>query len=158
MTHLRVPLLLAALWIALTGEWSVANLAAGAALGVAAARLTVPARSRSGRRLRVGWALLRFPVTVVWELVLANLRVARTVLFTPRDRLTPGIIAIPLSVASDVEVTALANLITLTPGTVTLDVSDDRRTLFVHALDLADPEAVLASIKDFERGIQEIHT
>ncbi|MDP1571106.1 MAG: Na+/H+ antiporter subunit E [Vicinamibacterales bacterium] len=156
MTGIPIALLLAAIWVALTGQFSLVNLGLGVLLGLGAVRFAVPAR-RGEKRLRLSWALVRFPIVVIWALLLSNLRVARTVLFTPVDRLTPGIMAVPLRLTTDAEITALANLITLTPGTLTLDVSTDRRVLFVHVLDLSDPDAALASIRAFEQGVREIY-
>eukprot|EP00873_Tetraselmis_striata_P032667 jgi/Tetstr1/452931/TSEL_039967.t1 len=63
-------------------------------------------------------------------------------------RLAPGIIAYPLTVTSDAQITLLANLITLTPGTLSVDVSDDRTTLYIHVLEMNDREDVIASIKN----------
>ncbi|MCG8349308.1 MAG: Na+/H+ antiporter subunit E, partial [Chloroflexales bacterium] len=93
----------------------------------------------------------------LWEIIVANLNVARTVLFTPRAKLRPGIIAVPLDVTSDVEITMLANIITLTPGTLSLDVSDDRKVLYVHAIDVGDPDTFRQSIKGgLERAVREV--
>jgi multicomponent Na+:H+ antiporter subunit E len=92
----------------------------------------------------------------LWELVLANLRVAFDVL-TPRHRMRPGIIAVPLAARSDLEITLFANLISLTPGSLSLDVSDDRRVLYVHATYLEDAEALRARVKRaFERRVVEL--
>lgn len=156
MTGIPIAFLLAVIWVALTGQFSLVNLGLGVLLGLGAVRFAVPAR-RGEKRLSLSWALVRFPIVVIWALVLSNLRVARTVLFTPVDRLTPGIMAVPLTLTTDAEITALANLITLTPGTLTLDVSDDRQVLFVHVLDLSDADAALASIRVFEQGVREIY-
>ena len=69
----------------------------------------------------------------------------------------PGIVKIPLDARSDLEITLLANLISLTPGTLSLDVSDDRKVLYVHAMYVNDREDFVASIKNgFERRILEI--
>jgi multicomponent Na+:H+ antiporter subunit E len=156
MTRIPLTLLLALIWVALTGQFSLVNLAIGLVLGALAAKFAIPAR-RGEKRLGLSWALIRFPFVVIWSLILSNLKVARAVLFTPLDQLTPGIIAVPLELESDAEITALANLITLTPGTLTLDVSDDRQTLFVHVFDLSNPDEALADIKAFERGVREIY-
>lgn len=156
MTRIPITLLLALIWVGLTGEFSLVNLVIGLGLGLIAMRFAVPAR-RAERRLALSWALVRFPFVVIRELMLSNVRVAHAVLFTPLDRFTPGIIAVPLELESDAEITALSNLVTLTPGTLALDVSDDRRTLFVHVLDLSNPDEALASIKAFERGVREIY-
>jgi multicomponent Na+:H+ antiporter subunit E len=79
------------------------------------------------------------------ELVLSALRVAWLVV-QPRPRLHPGIVAYPLTVTTDAQITLLANMITLTPGTLSLDVSDDRRTLYVHAIDVTDREVLIGDI------------
>lgn len=79
------------------------------------------------------------------ELVLSALQVAWLVV-QPRPRLRPGFIAYPLTLTSDVQIALLANLITLTPGTLSVDVSDDRRTLFIHALDVPDREVLIGHI------------
>ena len=79
------------------------------------------------------------------EMVLSALYVA-WVAMQPRIRLRPATIDYPLTVTTDVQITLLANLITLTPATLSLDVSDDRRTLLIHVLDVTDPEAVIGRI------------
>ncbi len=71
-------------------------------------------------------------------------------------RIRPAIIAFPLTVTSDAEITLLANLITLTPGTLSVDVSEDRRFLYVHAIDVGDREALIREIRDgFEKKVME---
>jgi len=156
MTGIPMAFLLAVMWVALTGQFSLVNLGLGVLLGLGAMRVTVPTRGGIGQVV-VSWALVRFPIVVIWALVRSNLRVARIVLFTPVEQLTPGIIAVPLTLTTDTEITLLANIITLTPGTLTLDVSDDRRVMFVHVLDLSDADAALASIRVFEQGVREIY-
>jgi multicomponent Na+:H+ antiporter subunit E len=82
--------------------------------------------------------------------------IARQVL-SPRITARPGVIAVPLEAERDVEIAALANLITLTPGTLSLDVSEDRSTLYVHAMFFDDPDTVLRDIKtNFERRLLEL--
>jgi multicomponent Na+:H+ antiporter subunit E len=89
----------------------------------------------------------------IWELFVANLRVAYDVL-TPWHRMRPGVIAVPLTISTNAEITMLANLLTLTPGTLSLDISQDRRTLYVHAMYLGDVEAERRKIQHgFERRI-----
>jgi multicomponent Na+:H+ antiporter subunit E len=79
------------------------------------------------------------------ELILSALRVAWLVL-QPKLKLRPAIIAYPLTVTSDAQITLLANLITLTPGTLSVDVSEDRKTLYIHAIDVASKEALIGDI------------
>ncbi len=92
------------------------------------------------------------------ELVSASLRVAYEVL-TPQDHMLPAVIAIPLDVKTDLEITLLANFITLTPGTLSIDVSADRKTLYVHEVyvKLGDTEKIKKKIKGgFEKKILNI--
>ena len=100
--------------------------------------------------------LARLLVVVLWDILVANLRVALLVL-GPRRRLRPCFLLVPLQVESPTAITLLAAVITLTPGTVSSNVSGDRRTLLVHALSETDPEAAVALIKArYERPIMEI--
>jgi multicomponent Na+:H+ antiporter subunit E len=95
------------------------------------------------------------------ELAIASLVVAWDVI-TPRSRVESGVIALPLDVKSNLEITILASLISLTPGTLSLDVSEDRKFLYVHAVYIkgGDVEGLKRQIKDgFERKLLEItHT
>lgn len=98
-----------------------------------------------------------FAFFFAWELLLANLRVAWAVL-RPQAHLRPAIIALPLDVRTDLAIQLLASTITLTPGTLSIDVSSDRRTLFVHVVDVGGGvEATVRGLKDsFERRIKEM--
>ncbi|MBI4923866.1 MAG: Na+/H+ antiporter subunit E [Devosia nanyangense] len=90
------------------------------------------------------------------ELVVSTLKVAWLVV-QPRPRLRPGIVAFPLTVTTDAQITLLANMITLTPGTLSLDVSDDRKTLYIHAIDIESREALIGSIAaGFETKVLEV--
>jgi multicomponent Na+:H+ antiporter subunit E len=93
----------------------------------------------------------------MWELLLANLRLACDVL-TPGYHLRPGVVAVPLDARTDTEITLLANMITLTPGSFSLDVSADRRVLYVHVMYLdEDVDEFRRRIKNgFERRILEV--
>ena len=107
-------------------------------------------------RVARAWRLLPFAGVVLSDIVTANLRVARAVL-SPVDRLRPGFVRVPLDLRSDVGIAVLANTISLTPGTLSADLTDDRRALLVHYLDERDPEALVADIKRrYERRLQEV--
>lgn len=146
--------LMALIWAAVTGSFSLINLVFGFALGAIALSLIreqVGSMGYFSRARRV----LALIVLFIYELVLSSIRVARLVL-TPNMNLKPGIFAYPLKVDRDAEIALLANLITLTPGTLSVDVSEDRRTLYVHALDCSDPDQTREDIADgFERKILE---
>jgi multicomponent Na+:H+ antiporter subunit E len=155
MTLFLTNILLAVAWGAMTGSFDVLNLTFGfvlAAFCLALIREQIGTDGYFGRGYRV--------IGLIWlflkELVKSAVKVAITVL-TPRLDLKPGIIAFPLTVQRDIEITLLANLITLTPGTLSIDVSDDRKTLYVHCIDVPDVDAAIADIRDgFERRIREV--
>ncbi len=85
-------------------------------------------------------------VHLLWDILRANLTVARQVL-GPRDRLQSQFIWVPLDLTNIHGISALASIITLTPGTVTSELSPDRRHLLIHCLSTEDPEALIAEIK-----------
>ncbi len=136
---------LALIWAILTGLFSPANLAAGFILGYfvlrAARRIMKPSQYFNTLP-----NFFEFAGYFIWELILANLRLAYDVL-TPRHRMRPRVLALPLDTKTDGETTLLATLISLTPGTLSLDVSADRSMLYVHAMYASDPDAVRRAIK-----------
>ncbi|WP_334175271.1 Na+/H+ antiporter subunit E [Pseudoxanthobacter sp.] len=147
-------ILLAIAWGAVTGSFSALNLAFGFVLGAVALVLI---RECTGGRGYLGrlWRGCRLAALFFVELAKSATRVALMVA-SPRLEPRPAIIAYPLQVTSDLEIALLANLITLTPGTLSIDVSADRRTLFIHCVDAPDPEAVIDDIRmGFERRILE---
>jgi multicomponent Na+:H+ antiporter subunit E len=173
-------ILLAATWGMATGLFTVGNLAVGFVLGYLILRFAQRALGPSPYFAKVP-QVLRFALRYIWELFLANLRVASDVLMAgawsargrsaleapatstaPRAHASyvcPGVIAIPLDARTDLEIVMLANLITLTPGSVSLDLSEDRRVLYVHAMyiDGGDIEAYRRSIKQgLERRVLEL--
>lgn len=102
------------------------------------------------------WLLLPFAGRLLLDIVLANLRVARAVL-GPVGRLNPGFARVPLDVRSDLGIMLLSSTITLTPGTLSAHLSEDRRELLVHYLDERDDRQLVAGIKErYERTILEV--
>lgn len=148
-------ILLALVWTVLSGEFSGLNFMLGFMLGYAAlAMLQKEFVLLEGYAQRLP-RLLGFFAFFIKELVKANLKVAFDVL-TPPWHMQPGVIALPLKAKTDLEITMVANFISLTPGTLSLDVSDDRQVLFVHAMFLQDEEELFASLYEVERRILEI--
>jgi multicomponent Na+:H+ antiporter subunit E len=155
MNALLWNLILALAWVAATGVFSFENLFVGFLLGFLALFVSrrVGGSPRYFYKIRQVINLLGF---FLWELLLANLRVAYDVL-TPRHHMRPGVIAVPLDAKTDNEITMLSNLLTLTPGSLSLDVSADRKVLYIHAMYIDDAEEVRRKIKDgFERRILEV--
>jgi multicomponent Na+:H+ antiporter subunit E len=147
-------LLLALAWAALQGAITLVNLFVGYTLGFVILALlakggVMPSTLASKTRRAVELAGFS-----VWELLLANVRVALDVL-RPRPEIQPAVVGIPLDVTSDAEILLLAMLINITPGSVTIDLSDDRRTLYVHVMHMRSAEESRRSIKDgFERRVR----
>ena len=154
MSLFLVNVLLALAWSAVTGSFTFLNFAFGFALAIFALSLIREQVGSIGYFSRARRVISLF-LLFIYELVLSAWKVAVMVL-SPRMNLKPGIFAYPLKVDRDFEITMLANLITLTPGTLSVDVSDDRRILYVHALDASDPAATRRDIAEgFERKIME---
>lgn len=146
MRTLFANLALGILWMALTGTATTWNLLLGLALGYLVLRATQGPRRKSAYFRKVP-ETFRFLGFFLKELVISSLRVAHDVV-TPSLHMRPAIIAVPLEVKTDFEITLLACLLTLTPGTLTLDVSNDRKTLYVHAMFVRDLEGARAAIKN----------
>lgn len=155
MTMFLLNTLLALAWIALTGTFTPANFAIGFAIGVVLLWLTQRLMPPSNY-FRKAPQVVGFILFFLWELVIANLRMAVIVL-SPRPAIRPAVVAIPLDARSDAEITLLANLITLTPGSLYLDVSQDRCVMYVHTMHVDDLDAFRRSIKEgFERRVMEV--
>jgi multicomponent Na+:H+ antiporter subunit E len=147
-------LLLALSWIALTGQFSAINFVEGFALGYLMLWLVQRATGPSSYFAKTS-QVIRFALFYVGELILANLRVAYGVL--KPSSLRPGVVAVPLDVQTDAEITLLVNLITLTPGTLSLDISADHSVLYVHTMHVDDVEEFRCQIKQgFERRVREL--
>jgi len=147
-------LLLALAWIALTGQFDPVNFVAGFLLAYLLLRLVIGNGERQTyfqRAVRI----VRFGLFFLKEMMVANIRVAVTVL-SPRLDISPAIVEVPLDAKSDLSISLLANLITLTPGTLTLDISADRRVLYVHTMHTTGINAFRQGIKDLERRVLEV--
>lgn len=147
-------LLLALAWAALQADFSLQTLVTGQILGylilVALVRGGVLNQSPYVGRVHRVLGLLVF---FLRELLKANLRLALDVI-TPRYHMKPGIIALPLDATEDRQILLLSMLINLTPGSVALDVSADRKILYVHVMYMDSPDAARADIKNgFERRV-----
>ena len=148
-------LLLAGVWAAMTGHFEVANLVLGFILAYAVLLLLQRVIGRSSYFTKTA-LLIRFVGFYLLEVLRSNLRVAVDVV-TPGSSAHPGIVAVPLDARTDAEITLLSNLITMTPGSLAVDVSDDRSVMYVHSMYVEDPEAFAQSIKhDLERRVLEL--
>jgi multicomponent Na+:H+ antiporter subunit E len=146
-------ILLALAWAALQGEITLANLLTGYVISYAILALLakggVMPSTLASRTLHA----LRLGAFFAWELLLANFRVAADVL--RGNRMEPAVVAIPLDVTSDGEILLLSMLINITPGSVTIDLSEDRQTLFVHVMHMKSADETRREIKNgFERRVK----
>lgn len=154
MRILALNMALALGWAALVGSFTLPALIMGFILGYCAVWVARPLFGETTYFERV-WRLLRLAVLFIYELVVSSLRVVWDVV-TPNHLSRPGIIAMPLDAETDTEILVVANLISLTPGTLSMDISEDRRTLYVHGMFVEDPDALRDELKQgMERKVLE---
>ncbi|MFC2991228.1 Na+/H+ antiporter subunit E [Halomonas tibetensis] len=155
MTGAIWNLLLALAWVVLSGDFTGLNLVVGLVFGYIALLLIEPqVESLKGYPARIP-RILGFIGFFIKELLMANLKVGFDIL-TPPWHMKPGVIAMPLEARTELEITMVANLISLTPGTLSLDVSDDRKVLYIHAMFLDDEEELRRNLKEMEYRALEL--
>lgn len=140
---------LTVLWLVLWRDVSVANVVSGVAIALVVLALFPPRQVTGDHALRP-LKLMVFMGYFAWKLVVSNLIVAREIV-TPRDNVRSGIVAVPVVACSDLVTTVVANAISLTPGTLTLEVRRDPPMLFVHVLHLHDLDQVRRDIRTLQR-------
>ena len=145
---------LALAWAALVGSFTLPSLLAGFVVGYGSLWVARPLFGQTVYFERV-WRIVRLCILFIYELLVSSLRVVWDVI-TPTHLSRPGIIAMPLDAKGDGEILLVASLISLTPGTLSLDVSADKKTLYVHAMFVDDPEALRQELKQgMERSVLE---
>jgi multicomponent Na+:H+ antiporter subunit E len=138
-------IMLTLVWVALTGSFSYINLFIGFIISFFV--LWVISRGSSDNRyFTLAFKIIRFFFYFLYEMLKANLQVAYEVM-TWNLHMKPGIVKLELEAKTDIEITLLANLISLTPGTLVIDVSDDKKVMYVHGMYLQDREKFIESIK-----------
>ena len=154
MNLFMLNLFLALGFSAVLGQFTLTGLLTGFAVGYAALWISKPLYPDAAYFVRVP-RVLRLGGYFIYQLIVSNFRVMWEVI-TPRHRSRPGIIGIDLAARTDLEIMLVANMISLTPGTLSLDISDDRRVLYVHFMFLDDPASARREIKDgLERRVLE---
>ncbi|QYO77905.1 Na+/H+ antiporter subunit E [Devosia salina] len=149
--------ILALIWAGISGNFTGLNLVFGGLIGGVAV-LVLREALASPRTLRRVRRVVSLTLLFVYELMVSAVRVAIVVVRPDISKaVRPAIIAFPLTVKSDAEITLLANMITLTPGTLSVDVSADKSVLYVHALHMDDRKAMIADIASgFEKKVSEV--
>lgn len=155
LPHPLLSVILLVLWLLLVNELSLGHLLLGVLLGWVVPLYTArfwPDEVRVRRPL----VLLRFIVVVLYDILVANVTVARLIL-GPAERLQPGFLTMPLALRSEVAISLLANTISLTPGTVSVFLTADRRCLVIHSLHTTAPDEMLATIRHrYEQPLKEV--
>jgi len=149
-------ILLTLIWVFLTGGYALNNFLFGFVLSFIILWI-ISSNENSGRKyFKIVPKVISFALFFLWEMIKANIQVAYEVI-TPPHNMKPGIVSLPLDAKTDLEITLLANLITLTPGTLSLDVSSDRSVLYIHSMYVLDRDEFIEDIKNgFEKRLLEI--
>jgi len=150
-------LILALIWSALTGDFSFSGLLTGFFVGFIGLYLVRPLLGDGDSRyFRRVYCAVRLFFYFYYELFMSSFQVARDVLAL-RPTNNPRIVEMPLDVKSDFEILLVTNLISLTPGTLSLDVKPDRSAALIHAMFADDPDEVVRSLKNgMERMVREV--
>lgn len=156
LQHPLITLTLTGFWLLLMNEITLGGVLLGLLLGIVIPLYT--------NRFWPGTPLIRnlhkvaeYAAIVLWDILVANVQVAWWILFWPVPRLRPAFMTVPLEITSPEAITVLAGTITMTPGTVSCDLSADGRALLIHGLHAPDTDGTVADIKNrYERRLKEI--
>lgn len=152
-------IMLTFVWVALTGHLNYANFFFGFALGFFILWLIDSRRNtKSNDRKYFNRVpkIIKFFLMITYDLLKANIAVTYEVV-TPRLNMKPGIVQYTMDAKTDFEITMLSNLISLTPGTLIIDVSEDKKVLYIHAMHLSNKEKFIENIKNrIEKKLLEI--
>lgn len=142
-------LLLSFIWVALTGSMYYTNFLFGFMIGFGI--LWIMNRNDDDRRYFYKVPrIISFIFYFLWEMIKANVQVAYDVM-TPKYFMRPGIVKYPLDAKTEMEINLLSTMISLTPGTLILDISEDKKTMFIHVMYLDEPEKF---VRDTKKGLE----
>jgi multicomponent Na+:H+ antiporter subunit E len=153
---LLANILLALAWTALQGQLSLMNLIVGYGLGYVVLQILTRGGALPARYVGKVGSFVGLLLYLAYELVLANVTLAIDVV-RPNRTMRPAVVRLPLDVTSDGEILMFAALLNLTPGSLALDISEDRRTFYVHVMHMVTPEQSRAEMKQgFERRVKRL--
>ena len=156
LPHPLVTLILTLVWMLLQNQFSAGMLVFGFILGVLIPWGTSIWWPDTPKGFRAG-KMISYSLVVIWDIIVANIQVAWIVISVPATKLKPAWIVVPLELREPEAITMLAGTITLTPGTVSADLSDEGHSLLVHVLHTDDPDGVRDEIKTrYEARLLEI--
>ena len=158
LPHPLLSIVLWVLWLALNQTVAAGHIVLGALLGWAMPLAGLHLADGPWPRIRRPVLVAKLALTVLVDIVVSNIEVARRVL-GPEAAIHPGFVRVPLALTDEWAIATLAGIITMTPGTLTVDVARDASHLVVHALHLTDEAALVATIKArYEAPLREIYT
>ena len=156
LSHPALIAILSLVWVLLVNDFSWGAIVFGLLLGFGISRITSPYWPQR-LNLRNPLAMLEYSVVVLWDIVVSNVQVAYLVLFRRGNSLRSQFVTVPLELESPEAIATLAGTITMTPDTLSADLSADGRSLLVHCLDTSDPAGTVATIKSrYERRLRRI--
>jgi multicomponent K+:H+ antiporter subunit E len=156
LPHPLLTLFLTVVWVLLANQPSAGSLVMGLVLGIVLPLLTRPFWP-DRPIVRAPLTVIEYGLVVLWDICVANVQVAYLILFKRPEELHSRFVVVPLDTRVPEAIVTLAGTITMTPGTVSCDVSADGRALLVHALDAPDPDELVSTIKNrYERRLREI--
>lgn len=156
LPHPLLTLMLTVIWQLLVNKFSLNSLLFGFLLGLLIPIATQPYWPNRPK-LKSPLRLATYVLLVFWDIVIANITVARIILFMPNSKRQPTWVEIPLDIRTPEAIAMLGGTITMTPGTLTADISADGRYLLVHCLHAPDTDSVRDEIKTrYERRLKEI--
>lgn len=154
--HPGLSAFLVLFWLILANAWTLGSLVMALIIGLVIPLITSawwPERPR----IRRPFALIAYLGIVIWDVIVSSFQVAKIVLFMPKDRIRSAFVVVPVDLTSPEAISLLAGTITMTPGTLTADFSEDRRCLLIHSLHAPDPDEVRDSIKSrYEARLKRI--
>lgn len=154
--HPWLSVVLLVCWLLLMNDVSPGNVLLGAVLGCAISFAVGAGLWMRPVRFGHPWLLAQLALHVLCDIVVANVEVALLVLGRP-EKLRPAFIEVPLDSTHEIALTALISIVSLSPGTLCAELSDDRTRLVVHVLDLGDEASLVAQIKTrYEAPLMEI--
>ncbi|ELK45528.1 Na+/H+ antiporter subunit E [Halobacillus sp. ACCC02827] len=150
-----INIIIAIMWMFLSETYNFSSFLVGYILGIVllfVLRRFIP----DSFYMKRAWKFLQLILLFIRELILSNIDIVKHV-YKPKLNVQPGIFALPVDVKTNFEITLLANLISLTPGTLSVIVSEDHTKIYIHAMDMPDVEKSVNDIKEtFERMILEV--
>lgn len=156
LPHPLLSIIIAIVWILLANEVTLGGIVLAAVVGVVIPKLTSPFWPGPSQ-IRHVHLVVEYLAVVLYDIVIASAQVAWLVLFRRGDSLRSRLIIVPLDLRTPEAITALAGTITLTPGTLSAGLAEDRRSLLVHCLEVTDPAAATGAIKTrYEQRLKRI--